>query len=143
VISALGAAVLPISILGDLASLGIATAFCIVCVSLMWLRTTQPDIERPFRVPFGGVWIRGVWIGYAPVGAILLCIAMIVPVVIDIITQALRGDVIPASIIGVYLIAGVLIYVLYGAKHSTLQRRLQGPGAQHAPAQAAGEPLPP
>jgi APA family basic amino acid/polyamine antiporter len=143
VISALGAAVLPISILGDLASLGIATAFCIVCVSLMWLRTTQPGIARPFRVPFGGVWIRGVWIGYVPAGAILLCIAMIVPVVIDIVTQALRGDVIPASIIGIYLVAGVLIYVLYGARHSTLQARLQAGGAPHVPGQAAGEPMSP
>jgi APA family basic amino acid/polyamine antiporter len=125
-ISALTAAVLPISILGDLASLGIATAFCIVCVSLMWLRTTQPDIERPFRVPLGGVWIRKIWIGYIPVAAIVLCFAMIIPVVIDIVTQAVRGDVIPALIIGVYIAAGVMIYATYGSKHSTLRRKLQG-----------------
>ena len=128
-VSALTAAVLPISILGDLASLGIATAFCIVCVSLMWLRTTEPNIERPFCVPLGGKWIGNVWIGYVPVAAILLCVAMIIPVVIDIVLQAARGDVIPALIIGLYVVAGVVIYVTYGYRHSRLlgaQRAREG-----------------
>ncbi len=141
-ISALTAAVLPISILGDLASLGVATAFCIVCVSLMWLRTTQPDIERPFRVPLGGRWIGKIWIGYVPVAAIFLCIAMIVPVVIDIITQAVRGDVIPALIIGFYVVAGVIIYAMYGSKHSRLRREQRArDAADGAPLEPTGELL--
>jgi APA family basic amino acid/polyamine antiporter len=48
------AAILPIQILGDLVSLGTATAFGIVCLSIMFLRTTRPEIPRPFRVPLGG-----------------------------------------------------------------------------------------
>jgi APA family basic amino acid/polyamine antiporter len=120
VISAVTAAVLPISILGDLASLGVGTAFCIVSLSLMWLRTTRPEIERPFRVPLGGMWIGKVWIGFVPVAAIILCIAMIIPVIIDIVMQAARGDVIPAFIIGCYVVAGVAIYLMYGLKHSRL-----------------------
>jgi APA family basic amino acid/polyamine antiporter len=48
------AAVLPIQILGDLVSLGTATAFGIVCLSIMFLRTTRPELPRPFRVPLGG-----------------------------------------------------------------------------------------
>ncbi|MGH8175708.1 MAG: amino acid permease [Steroidobacter sp.] len=143
-ISALTAAVLPISILGDLASLGIATAFCIVSLSLMWLRTTQADIERPFRVPLGGVWIAKVWVGYVPVAAILLCIAMIIPVVIDIVLQAIRGDVIPALIIGLYVVAGVVIYALYGSKHSTLWRKRSAGGTDGiAPLEPAGDFLRP
>jgi basic amino acid/polyamine antiporter, APA family len=121
-ISAATAAALPISILGDLCSLGVATAFCIVALSVMWLRTTQPDLERPFRVPGGGVWIRKVWIGLVPVGAIILCIGMIVPVVVDIVMQAIRGDIIPALIIGCYVVAGIVIYLTYGLKHSQLWR---------------------
>ena len=53
-IIATAAAFLPIEILGDLVSLGTATAFGIVCLSVMCLRTTNKDMVRPFRIPGGG-----------------------------------------------------------------------------------------
>jgi APA family basic amino acid/polyamine antiporter len=113
-ISAVLAAVFPISFLGDLVSLGTALAFVIVCLSLMWLRTTRPDLPRPFRVPFGGFHIGKAWIGYVPVAAIIMCIGMVLPVALDIIAQARRGDIIPASILGAYALIGVAIYAGYG-----------------------------
>lgn len=119
-ISALLAALFPLSILGDFVSIGTALAFIIVALSLMWLRTTRPDIARPFRVPFGGFHVGRVWIGYIPVGAILLCITMILPVILDIVEQTRRGDVLPAAVLGGYACLGVLIYVLYGMKRSDL-----------------------
>jgi APA family basic amino acid/polyamine antiporter len=48
---------LPITILGDLTSLGTATAFGIVCLAVMVLRTSRPELPRPFRVPFGGAFV--------------------------------------------------------------------------------------
>jgi APA family basic amino acid/polyamine antiporter len=54
VIIAIAAAFLPIEILGDLVSLGTATAFGIVCLSVMYLRTSQSELKRPFRIPGGG-----------------------------------------------------------------------------------------
>lgn len=48
------ASMLPIGILGDLVSLGTASAFGIVSLSVMYLRTARSDLVRPFRVPFGG-----------------------------------------------------------------------------------------
>jgi basic amino acid/polyamine antiporter, APA family len=48
------AAVLPIQIMGDLVSLGTATAFGIVSLSVMFLRTTRPELPRPFSVPLSG-----------------------------------------------------------------------------------------
>lgn len=54
VIIAVAASILPIEILGDLVSLGTATAFGIVSLSVMFLRTKRPDLNRPFRVPLGG-----------------------------------------------------------------------------------------
>ena len=48
------AAVLPIQILGDLVSLGTATAFGIVSLSVMSLRSSRPELPRPFSVPLGG-----------------------------------------------------------------------------------------
>ena len=54
IIIAILAALLPIQILGDLVSLGTATAFGIVSLSVMFLRTTRPELTRPFSVPLGG-----------------------------------------------------------------------------------------
>ncbi len=51
---AIAASLLPITILGDLVSLGTAVAFAIVCLSTMWLRNQRPELVRPFRVPLGG-----------------------------------------------------------------------------------------
>ncbi|MCF8503418.1 MAG: amino acid permease [Caulobacter sp.] len=53
-IIAVAAAFLPIEILGDLVSLGTATAFGIVCLSVMYLRTREKQLERPFSIPGGG-----------------------------------------------------------------------------------------
>jgi len=57
IIIAVAAAFLPIEILGDLVSLGTATAFGIVCLSVMYLRTSQAGLERPFRIPLGGGFV--------------------------------------------------------------------------------------
>lgn len=119
-VAALAAAVLPISILGDLVSLGTGVVFLTVAASTIWLRSTQPDLPRPFRVPGGGVWIKGLWIGLTPVLSIILTIAMVGPVLADMIYKASRGDVIPAVILVVYVLAGGAFYALYGLPRSKL-----------------------
>jgi APA family basic amino acid/polyamine antiporter len=131
---ATAAAVLPISILGDLVSLGTATAFGIVCLSVMYLRSTRPDLERPFRVPGGGVWINGAWIGLVPVLGIFFCLVMVTPLVIDIVIKARSGDPIPAILLLSYGAVGAIIYIFYGYKNSRLAKGLDvldvGPDAQ-------------
>lgn len=119
-VAAVAAAFLPISILGDLVSLGTACAFSIVAISVMWLRTNQPEMERPFRVPLGGVWIGGVWIGVVPVLALVLCLSMVGPVLVDIVLKAIAGDRIPAIILGIYVVIGVVLYRSYGWRNSRL-----------------------
>jgi len=115
-ISAVLAALFPLSFLGDLISVGTGLAFIIVCLSLMWLRTTQPDLPRPFRVPFGGFKVGKVWIGYVPVAAIIMCTVMIAPVAVDVIAQARRGELLPAVVLGGYVTVGALVYVFYGLR---------------------------
>jgi APA family basic amino acid/polyamine antiporter len=124
---AVSAALLPLSILGDLISFGTAMAFSVVCLSVIWLRNTQPDIERPFRVPFGGVRVRGIWIGYVPAGAIVMCWLMVVPTAMDIGRQAAAGDIIPAAILLGHAAIGTVIYLTYG-----LRRAGRAPGSQEA-----------
>jgi APA family basic amino acid/polyamine antiporter len=119
-IAGVGAAFLPIAILGDLVSLGTGVVFLTVAVSTMWLRSAQPDLLRPFRVPFGGVRIGGFWFGVAPVLSILLTVLMMAPVVGDIGYKASKGDWIPAVILVCYIIAGALLYATYGFHKSRL-----------------------
>jgi APA family basic amino acid/polyamine antiporter len=110
-IIALAASVLPIQILGDLVSLGTATAFGIVCISVIWLRRARPDLVRPFRAPGGIV---------TPILGIFFALVMAVPLVADIIGKARSGDPIPAYILGGYFALGALIYATYGYRHSRL-----------------------
>lgn len=117
---ALAAGLLPINILADLVSLGTAMAFGIVCISVMWLRSVHPQLERPFRVPLGGVWIRGVWIGVVPVLGIAFCLVMIVPLIGDITGKAVSGDPLPALLLLGYVGIGAAIYLLYGRRYSRL-----------------------
>ena len=54
-IVAVMAALVPISMLGELVSIGTLFAFIIVSVGVIVLRRTQPDLPRPFKVPFSPV----------------------------------------------------------------------------------------
>ncbi len=170
------AALLPITILGDLVSLGTACAFGIVCLSTMYLRTTMPELHRPFHVPGGGgliakqwvillavvlgegamvffhsiftaSWaglgavIVGVvgalwlvlswrsrldrwWIGATPVLGIVGAVTMAEPLIQDITEKALRGDRIPATLLGGYIVLGAIIYLVYGLWNSRLAKGL-------------------
>jgi basic amino acid/polyamine antiporter, APA family len=128
-ISAVLAAILPLALLADLISLGTGAAFIIVAVSQIWLRNTKPELERSFRVPLGGVKVGDLWVGYVPAAAILMCVVMIAPVVLDIVRQAWLGQPMAAIFLAVYLTTGALIYVLYGRRKS----RVNVPDAPNVP----------
>lgn len=138
IVISIAAALLPIEILGDLVSLGTATAFAIVCISVMHLRKSRPDLERPFTAPFGMV---------TPILGIFFALVMIAPLLLDMFQKAGHGDVIPASLLGGYLLLGALVYAGYGYRHSRLGRGLQqidddqgaGPGPEQAIAKGLGD----
>lgn len=46
---------LPITLLGSASSEGILLAFMVVCLGVIRLRYTRPDVKRFYRVPFGNV----------------------------------------------------------------------------------------
>ena len=49
------AGALPLNVLSELVSIGTLMAFAIVCISVMVLRKTHPELNRPFKVPL--VWL--------------------------------------------------------------------------------------
>lgn len=133
---AIAASMLPITILGDLVSLGTAVAFAIVCISVLWLRKSRPDLPRPFRAP-GGVW--------TPILGIVFAGVMVYPLIADIIIKSMTGDPIPAVILLSYLAIGAALYAFYGYPNSRLAQGLDVlddpklPGALQAAAHGLDE----
>ncbi len=117
-IAAVSAALLPISLLGDLVCLGVTSCFCVVAITLMRVRGRETSLSDGFRVPLGGIRIKGLWFGIVPVAAMALSAAMVAPVMIDIVSRALQGDILPAAMLSVYLCLGVLVYLCYGRRQS-------------------------
>jgi APA family basic amino acid/polyamine antiporter len=53
---AIAAGFTPINVLGQLVSMGTLLAFVLVCIGILVLRRTMPDVPRPFRTP-GMPWM--------------------------------------------------------------------------------------
>ncbi len=122
-ISAIAAGLFPITLLADFVSLGTGLAFSIVCLSTLWLRSTRPELDRPFKVPLGGVWVGRIWLGFVPIMGIILCLVMVGPVILDIVFKALSGDTIPVIFLGAYMACGAYIYASFGYKNSVLSQK--------------------
>ncbi len=99
------AATTPINILGDLVSLGTLTAFAIICFTVLYLRKTEPNLERPFKVPFAP---------YFPIFGILFCGYLIF---------GLLSNPVTVKFYVVYLTIGMIIYFSYSHQHSKLQKQ--------------------
>ncbi len=113
VVIAVCASFLPISLLGDLVSLGTAVAFSIVCLSVIYLRVTHPELPRPFRVPGGIV---------TAVLGILSCLFLAWQNFKPMIDRALADDPVPLTILGVYALVGAIVYAAYGYWNSKLAK---------------------
>jgi len=55
IVAAVIGGLFPLDVLGELISIGILLAFTGVCIGVLILRYTKPDMPRPFRVPFAPV----------------------------------------------------------------------------------------
>lgn len=117
-LAALGAALLPISVLADMISIGVALTFAMVALALIDLRSREPQKAGRFRVPFGGIWIKGIWFGTVPVLAIVASFLMTLPIVLDLVNQIRHGELLPACLLLTYLVIGLAIYLLYGKPRS-------------------------
>jgi APA family basic amino acid/polyamine antiporter len=90
----------PISILGEMTSIGTLFAFVIVCTGIMVLRRTRPDVPRAFKTPL---------VPLVPILGILFNFLMIFSLGVD---NWLR--------LFVWLAIGLAIYFSYSRYHSKL-----------------------
>ena len=98
------AAFFPITLLGELVSLGTLLAFTIVSIGVWVLRVRRPDLHRPFRTP----------------------LVPLVPICGAIVSVALMVSLDAPAWIGFtsWLVFGLIIYFTYSRKHSKVQRAL-------------------
>jgi APA family basic amino acid/polyamine antiporter len=94
------AAFIPGDIVGDMTSIGTLFAFILVCISVIVLRKTEPDLKREFKTPF---------VPLVPILGIIVCLAMIYGLGW---TNWLR-------LIG-WLALGLIVYFAYSKKNSKL-----------------------
>lgn len=100
VLAAAIAGLFPVDILGELVSIGTLMAFVTVCIGVLVLRRTRPDLERPFRVPAPA---------FTCTAGALVCGYMM---------YSLPNDTWIRLV--VWTAIGIAIYAFYGRKHSRL-----------------------
>lgn len=120
-IVAIAAAMTPIQVLGDLVSLGTLSAFVIICVSVIYLRYKEPNLERPFRVPFAPEFSLGktkIIIPVLPILGLCTCGYLIY----GMLSSAGGGEIFEK--LKWFFLAGAAIYLLYGQFKSRLNREM-------------------
>ena len=91
----------PISDLGHMVSIGALFAFTLVCIGIIILRKTNPDIHRPFKTPFVPV---------IPILGALVCILLMAALPIESWER-----------LAIWMVLGILVYIFYGKKHSKIR----------------------
>jgi APA family basic amino acid/polyamine antiporter len=95
------AGLVPISVVGEMTSIGTLLAFVMVCLGILILRKKQPHLERPFKTPF---------VPLVPILGIITCVVMMVSLPFDTWLRLF-----------VWLAIGFVIYFVYGKKRSKLR----------------------
>ena len=110
VLVALIATVTPIQELADLVNFGTLLAFILICIAVIVLRRTNPDLKRAFRVPL---------VPLIPILAVILCTYLLLS--LPIVTW-IRFVV--------WLAIGIIVYFLYSVHASRLATEPDGIAAK-------------
>jgi APA family basic amino acid/polyamine antiporter len=94
------AAFVPGDIVGDMTSIGTLFAFVLVCIGIIIMRKTEPNLKREFKTPFVPV---------VPILGVIICSAMI------------YGLGWPNWVrLGIWMLIGIVVYFGYSYKHSKI-----------------------
>ena len=87
----------------DLTNIGTLFAFILVSAGVIFLRRSDPDRRRPFRVP---------WVPLTPLISIVACLYLM-----------LQLPVVTWIRFGIWLVVGLVLYFAYGYGHSALRQK--------------------
>ena len=90
----------PIDSIAELCNIGTLWAFFMISLTVIVLRKSQPDLERSFKVPL---------VQIIPVISMALCAFL-----------ASQLDIVTWIVFIIWTCAGMVIYFLYGRKHSNM-----------------------
>jgi APA family basic amino acid/polyamine antiporter len=102
IITAIAAGFFDINVLGDMTSVGTLAAFAIVCLSVIYLRRSAPELPRGFTVPFYPV---------LPILGILSCLYLITTVPWGVLVFFIW-----------YMLGMTALYFIYGMHNSELAK---------------------
>ena len=94
------AAFVPARVVGEMTSIGTLFAFILVCIGIWVMRKKMPELPRAFKTPM---------VPLVPLLGIITCLFMMVFLPMDTWIRLL-----------VWMLIGLDIYLVYGAKHSML-----------------------
>ena len=117
------AGLIPLSILAEMTSIGTLFAFVIVCGAVLVMRKTNPNAVRPFRAPF---------VPLIPILGILTCLLLMFSLPAENWYRLI-----------IWLLIGLVIYFLYGRRHSVMSHHTEHEIKTHglSPAgEAVGDP---
>ncbi|GGM66563.1 amino acid permease [Longimycelium tulufanense] len=103
IVVAIAAGFFPAGRLEEMVNVGTLFAFILVSAGVLVLRRTRPELPRGFRTP---------WVPAVPILAILACVWLMLNLTALTWVRFL-----------VWMVAGMAIYFLYGARHSVLGKR--------------------
>jgi APA family basic amino acid/polyamine antiporter len=101
--------------LADLSNVGSLAAFALVCITVMYLRVSSPNLVRPFRTPLFPV---------VPILGAVMCLFLLK----SILNKPQTGPFFLA-----YVGIGFLLYFVYGLWHSKLRKGVVVEGHEAAP----------
>jgi APA family basic amino acid/polyamine antiporter len=104
------AAFLPLRILAEMTNIGTLLAFVIVCAAVLIMRRTNPNAERPFRVPLFPL---------TPILGIITCLLLMFSLPAENWYRLI-----------IWMAVGFVIYFAYGYKRSVLAMQMKGGVAQ-------------
>ena len=96
--SIFAAGLLPIGLLGQLVSIGTLLAFILVCIGVVMLRRTAPDLERPFRTPF---------VPTVPILGAVICLAQMLALPVQTWIRLV-----------IWLVTGLVVYFAYSRRRA-------------------------
>jgi APA family basic amino acid/polyamine antiporter len=96
------AAFVPVTVVGEMTSIGTLFAFILVCIGIIVMRKTHPDAPRSFKTPL---------VPLIPILGIGTCFYMMYALPFDTWMRLI-----------IWMAIGLVLYFVYGAKHSIIRK---------------------